>query len=42
MLVGVIDVGANTVRLNVSNGGEEVYRENPGSAPPGTVPKSSV
>ncbi len=27
MLVGVIDVGANTVRLNVSNEGEEVYRE---------------
>src|SRR5580765_2195983 len=27
MLVGVIDVGANTVRLNVSNHGEEVHRE---------------
>jgi exopolyphosphatase / guanosine-5'-triphosphate,3'-diphosphate pyrophosphatase len=27
MLVGVIDVGSNTVRLNVSDDGEEVYRE---------------
>ena len=27
MLVGVIDVGSNTVRLNVSNDGEEVHRE---------------
>jgi exopolyphosphatase / guanosine-5'-triphosphate,3'-diphosphate pyrophosphatase len=27
MPVGVIDVGSNTVRLNVSDGGEEVHRE---------------
>jgi exopolyphosphatase/guanosine-5'-triphosphate,3'-diphosphate pyrophosphatase len=27
MPIGVIDVGANTVRLNVSNGGDEVHRE---------------
>src|SRR6516162_362365 len=27
MPVGVIDVGANTVRLNVSDDGDEVYRE---------------
>jgi exopolyphosphatase/guanosine-5'-triphosphate,3'-diphosphate pyrophosphatase len=27
MLVGVIDVGSNTVRLHVSQGGEEIHRE---------------